>query len=626
MTEAIGSSVYLIIQGFIEKLTEDQWKSLTSDSPSNVTNILVAEMTLNIIDAVTESMMSDLSSVRLEDAVPGLEELLQQSFCEALHIKEADESLKSLTKMIRQENQENLNALRAPPEPSDVNQHITSPSRLNRMVCCINDLLSKVGAKVTAVFQPSKDREKGGEEEQEKTQEQEEEEEQVVPEEEEKTQKQEEEHVVAEEETVDRWITPDSVQEKIKKELRDISTQLTEEVSGEDLKQLEFVSSEEMEKVGKEVALLVSKEAEGKRSFKGLRNQLKLVFAECFLRVWLCRLLAQLKKKHREDIRVESCQAMVEQLTPQLLSDLHGQDESSSSLKVKSKHITGAKVLVLTQRLTPLLSPPSSASTPSDPDVEGPAGDKQLLPHAKTEIYKDVRRQSWICTVLMKWFLKTVVKGVGAGLKLSILQTQPAAAPAEPPLADPEEAEPTAAAEPSEPTDAPVEAEEVEPAATPVRREEPPAEGAAAAAERWDEGRQGVDSEADIKASYVKTFIEKVVFHVCVDAHVLFGNKYKVSEAVFEKVWAEVKNHSMYVTPRSFKNLDKKIHQRLCGRFQPLELLCLMTLQDPEVTDLCTSLVKQRLMTPPQQPLVKRFFSSMAKVLCRSFRKDPGSA
>lgn len=610
MSEVIGKSIYRIIQAFIEKLTEDQWKSLTSASPTNVTNILVAEMTLNIIDAVTESMMDSFSSVRrlerVEDLAPGLEELLQQSFCEALDIKQADESVKSLAKMIQQENQENLKALNAGPEPSGVNQHITSPSRLNRMVCCINHLLRKVGAKVTAVFHPSKDRERGGEGGEEDREDQED-----------------------EDQNEDKLITPASVQEKIRKELSDISTYLMEDVGGDEFKGLEFVSAEEMESMGKEVALLVSTEAEGKRSFKGLRNQLKFMFAKCFLRVWLCRLLAQLKRKHQEEIRVESCESIVEQLTPQLLNDLHGQEENSTSLKVKSKYITGAKVLVLTQRLTPLLSHHSPSSITPDLDLRGAAGDNQLVPCAKGEIYKDVRRQSWICTVLMKWFLKTVVKGLGAGLKRSILRRKPGGSMAEPSVTDSEAAEPTEAAELSEPPSATVVSHETVPVEASViletqRREEQPAEGAAS--EPQDEDRQSAESEADIATSYVKTFIDKVVFHVCVDAHVLFGNKYKVSDGLFEKVWAEVKNEDMYVTPRTFKNLDKKIHQSLCRRFQPLELLCLMTLQDPGVTDICVSLVKQRLMTPPRGPSLQRFFSSTAKVLCRAFRKSPGSA
>lgn len=598
MSEVIGSSIYLIIQAFIAKLTEDQWKSLSSASPTNVTNILVAEMTLNIIDTVTESMMSNLSSVRrlecVEDVVPGLEELLQQSFCEALHIQQADESLKSLAKMIRQENQENLKALNASAEPCDVNQHITSPSRLNRMVCCINQLLRKVGAKVTVVFQPSKDREKGGEEQEDK--------------------------VALEDENVHKSISPDSVQETIRKELSDISTYLMEDASADEFKGLEFVSSEEIESMSKEVALLASKEAAGKRSFKGLRNQLKLMFAKCFLRVWLCRLLAQLKKKHQEDIAVESCESIVEQLTPQLLNDLHGQDENRTSLKVKSRHITGAKVLVLTQRLTPLLAHQSTSMTP-DSESTGPAGGNQLVPYAKGEIYKDVRRQSWICTVLMKWFLKTVVKGLGAGLKHGILKQKPVASIAEASLTDSE------AAEASEPPYARAVSDQTDLVATSVEhrvREEQPPEGAAS--EARDQDGQSADSEDDIKTAYVKTFIEKVVFHVCVDAHVLFGNKYKVTDGIFQKVWAEVKNESMYVTPRTFKNLDKKIHQCLCRGFQPLELLCLMTLQDPVVTELCVSLVKQRLMTPPQDACLHRFFCPMAKVLCKAFRKNPGSA
>lgn len=616
MSEVIGNSIYLIIQAFIEKLTEDQWRSLTSASPTNVTNILVAEMTLNIIDTVTESMMTNVGSTRssecLEDVIPGLDNLLEQSFCAALHIKHADESLKCLAKMIRQENQENLKALNASPEPCDVNQHITSPSRLNRMVCCINELLRKVGAKVTSVFHSSKDREKDGEEEV-KEQEQ-------------------EEDVALEDENVDRWISPDSVQEKIRKELSDISTSLMENVSADEFKGLEFVSSEEIESMGKEVALLASKEVEGKRSFKCLRNQLKLMFAKCFLRVWLCRLVAQLKKKHQEEITVESCESIVEQLTPQLLNDLQGQDENSSSLKVKSKYITGAKVLVLTQRLTPLLSLQPSSSIPPDSDEKGPAGETQLVPYAKGEIYKDVRRQSWICTVLMKWFLKTVVKGLGVGLKHSILKKKPDVSIAEPSGTDCEAAEATQEAEPSEPPydlTATLISEEAEPEDTSViletrRREEQPAE--AAASEHQDEGRQSEDLEEDFKTSYVKTFIQKVVFHVCAEARVRFGNKCKVSEGIFEKVWAEVKNDNMYVTPRTFKNLDKKIHQCLCRRFQPLELMCLMTLQDPSVTELFVSLVKQRLMTPPQEPSVQRFFSSMAKVLCNGCKKNPGSA
>lgn len=587
MKVLIGNSVYFIIKSFMEKLTLDQWRALASAAPTNVTNILVAEMTLNIIDTVTESMMSN----PLEDVAPALEFLLQQSFCDALHMKRADESLRSLTKMIQQENQETLKSLR--PEHPSISWHLTSPSRLNRMVCCVNDLFRKVGAKLMALFQASEDDEHGREDVMED-----------------------------EDPTGGKSITPDSIQEKIRKELRDISTHLMGDASRDESKGLEFVSVEEIERMEEEVSLLVSAEEEGKCSFKGLKNRLKLVSAKCFLRVWLRRLLAQLKKKHREDITVGSCGSIVDQLTPQLLNDPSRRGKDNTPLKVKSKYITGAKVLVLFQRLVPLLHHRSQTMTP-DSSLKGPDDGDKLFPQEKSEIYNDLRRKSWICTVLMKWFLKTVVKGLGARLKRSILEERPGATITELSVSDCEAA---GAAEPSEPPSATVVLVHTDSGGRAVmletwRREEQQHQPTSAedATPEPAEEQQSPGMEEDIKRSYVQTFIEKVVFHMCADAHV-FGNKFKVNENIFEQVWAEVKNDNIYITAKTFKNLDREIHRRLCGRFKPLEVLCLMTLQDPVVTELCISLVKKRLMRPPQEPPVRRFFSSVVKVLVKPFQ------
>lgn len=592
----LNRSVYVIIQSFIEKLTVDQWKALIAAAPTNITRILVAEMTLSIIDTVTEAMMSNLGSVRrlknVKDVVPGLEDLLQQSFCEALHMEHADESLKSLTKMIQQENQENLKSLKTSPEQSNINQHITPPSRLNRMVCCVNELLRKVGAKVMAVFQQAQDGEH--------------------------VRKQDE---ALEDEAVGKSVTPDSIKEKIRKELSDISTHLMEDVSKDQFKGFEFVSSEEIESMGKEVTLLVSKEQEGKHSFKGLKNQLKLVFSKCFLRVWLCRLLTRLKKNHQQDMTVESCESIVDQLTPQLLNDLNGQDDNNAPLKVKSKYITGAKVLVLTQRLAPLLQ--SSSMIILNSNLKGPDEGNQFIPHAKCGIFNELRRQSWICTALMKWFLKTVVKGLGARLKQSILKEKPGVTITELSVSDSEAAK---AAELSERPCATAISVQTDPVGTSViletrrregqQREPKSAEGTTS---DGDEENQRPDTEVDINMSYVKTFIEKVVFHVCVDACVMFCNKQKAIDGTFEKVWAEVKNNNIYITAKSFKGLDREIHRCLCGTLKPLELLWLMTLQDPVVMELCVSLVKQSLMTPPQKSFLQRFLSSVGKFLRKCF-------
>lgn len=45
MKVLISNSVYFLIKSFMEKLTVDQWKPLTSAAPTNINNILKAEMT-----------------------------------------------------------------------------------------------------------------------------------------------------------------------------------------------------------------------------------------------------------------------------------------------------------------------------------------------------------------------------------------------------------------------------------------------------------------------------------------------------------------------------------------------------------------------------------------------------
>lgn len=585
MKVLVSNSVYFLIKSFMEKLTADQWKALTSAAPTNVTNILVAEMTLNIIATVTESMMSDPPSGLkcVGEAAPGLEFLLQQSFCDTLHMKQADKSLKSLTMMIHQENQETLKSLNGGLERSSITWHLTSPSRLNRMVCCVNDLFRRAGAKLMPLFQASEDGDERGRED-------------VM-----------EAEVAPQDPTGGKSMM--SIQEEIRKELTDISTHLMEDVSREEFKGSDLVSSEEIESMGEEVSLLVSAGEEGKGSCKGLINQLKSVSAKCFLRVWLCRLLAQLKKEHRGDIAVESCESIAEQLTPQLLNDLSGQGEDKTPLKLKSKYITAANVLLVFQRLAPLLHHRSSRTITSHPSLNFPEGGDKLIPREKSEIHDDLHRKSWICTVLMKWFLKTVVKGLGARLKHSILEGKPVM---ELSVSDCE------AAEPSEPPSAPgISLHSHSGGRSGIletgRSEEQQHRPMSA------EGRPSPGMEEDIKMSYVQTFIEKVVFHMCVDAHV-FSNKCKVNDGVFEKVWAEVKSDDLYITAKTFKNLDREIHQHLCGRFKPLELLSRMTLQDPLVTELCISLVKKRLARPPPEASVRRFFSSVVKVMWKPFR------
>lgn len=82
----------LLIKTFLDRITEEQWKLLKSGSPNNATKILLAELLLEIIQAVTNTFLealqntyADISEEWVEDK---LGDTLAQSFAEAPDIKD----------------------------------------------------------------------------------------------------------------------------------------------------------------------------------------------------------------------------------------------------------------------------------------------------------------------------------------------------------------------------------------------------------------------------------------------------------------------------------------------------------------------------------------------------------
>lgn len=85
-----------LLQSFFAKITVDQWKSLVSGSPDNATKILVAELILNLVSTVTESVLTVLRSLNVpepeEAALSHLGESFPHSFSEALGVPEQVDS------------------------------------------------------------------------------------------------------------------------------------------------------------------------------------------------------------------------------------------------------------------------------------------------------------------------------------------------------------------------------------------------------------------------------------------------------------------------------------------------------------------------------------------------------
>lgn len=571
-----------LLQSFFAKITVDQWKSLVSGSPDNATKILVAELILNLVSTVTQSVLTVLRSLNVpepeEAALSHLGESFPQSFSEALGVPEQVDSgcWRGLTRMIQEEAQENLSLVLS--SPAQTNQRIISPSKLDIMVCHTIKLFKKYESKMNTLFSLRRSKHR-------------------------------EEDVTKQEEVEDlELVDPDecessggpekissveSIQNNIQKVLSDIITPLLDDVSDSEYKKLQSETSLEIQSVAEEVATLLC-EKKKKQPFKAVRKKMKSLFGRCFLKVWLCRVLAQVKKKHPQDIRAESCESVdsiIEGLSSQLLL---GEPEESGreNIWMAFKHLPSDKVLVFTQELSNLIFGHTFSGPVPDSVLESQSEKKWPVPQSHAEIYMDIRREAWICVVIMNWFLETEAQRLSEQVNLPDPDTKPD-----------------------------YRVEELIADASPRRRTvgvSQQGSGENAATEREEEHE---DVALQINKTYVKCLVGKVVFHMCVEAKVMLENRYRLINEVFKKVWAEVQGEPLYITTETFKNLDKKIHQSLCRPFKCGEPLCLITAVDPVMVDLIISLIRKQLMMPPKElNSVHRFFSSLGNALCKSFR------
>lgn len=120
-----------------------------------------------------------------------------------------------------------------------------------------------------------------------------------------------------------------------------------------------------------------------------------------------------------------------------------------------------------------------------------------------------------------------------------------------------------------------------------------------------------------LKQNYIRCFIDMSVLHVCTEACVIDKNKYELSSRIFERVRPQLQGEKMYVTEKSFKNLKRKVYKCICRKFKSFDWFYLMALLDSVLMDNIISLIKTRLMTPPEEKaLFSRFFDRITS-LCK---------
>lgn len=581
-TETLCNIVKPLVRSFIEKMTVDQWRSLVSTSPDHASTILLAELILGVIHDVSEFLLMSIrcrSGPSCENTISTLHTDLSQTFTESLGLEDpADKSLNSLADMIQKETEEIVTL--SITEEYVENTYIIQPERLNTIINITIELFRKFGYKIKAGQLRSKNGYQNDEDSE------------LLP----AAGVTEGEPLGGQDDVCSpQHVSPESVQEVIRKDWSDISSTLLDDISVGEYKKLQSESAVEIQSVLDEIASVVSEKR--KKPFQALKKKVKTFFSKSFLRVWLCRLLAKLKRKHPQDTKEESyevVESIIDGLTPEFVNVTVEEVKNENCVIAMFQHTSRHNILHLTKGLTDLIY--------QKVVVQDIPGSKRATSSSRSyNLYSDIWKQSKLCISMMKWFTKAQTKVLCDRLNLHMLEPETCAVTSELPEADslPTPSTTSAVTHTEKPFTGSTEPEDM--ASKDVSKDG--TAGGATSKER--EGISLPAAETQLKKTYVHCFIDMVVFQICNDAGVIIEDKHMVSNRIFDRVWAMVQGEKMYITQSSFKNMKGKIHKSICKHFQSLDLLYLMASLDPIIMKLITSLIKERLMTPPK---TKSFF------------------
>ncbi|TWW55438.1 hypothetical protein D4764_09G0004870 [Takifugu flavidus] len=511
---------------------------------------------------------------------------LSQTIGESLGLKDRDDdSLGSLADMIQKETEE-IVTLSITEEYTE-NTYIIQPERLNAIVNVTIELFRKFGDKIKAGGLRFKDwyqkRHEDGE---------------LLA------------SGVVEGEPLDsqediclpQYVSPESVQEVIKKDWSDISSTLLEDITVGEYKKLQSESSVEIQSVLDEITTVLSEKR--KKPFQALKKKVKSFFSTGFLRVWLCRLLANVRKKHPQDTTEESyemVESIIDSLTPEFVNATDEEVENENGVVAIFQHTSRHNILGLTRGLTDLIY--------QNVVQDIPEPERATSTFRRYNLYSDIWKQSKLCISMMKWFMKARTKILCDRLNLHRLEPETC-----PIISD----LPEQGILPM-PSTTSIVGHTEKPFTGSTEPEEIGCKGVSkvgTAGEATSKKGTGVNLvvETQLKKTYISSFIDMVVFHICNEAGVIVEGKHKFSSKIFEGVWVKVQEEKMYITQSSFKNLKGKIHKCICQQVGSLDLLYLMATLDPIIIELITSLIRERLMTPPKK---ETFLSAVVKFPCK---------
>ena len=158
-----------LIDSFFERITQEQWTSLKSGCPDDATKIVLAELILDTIASVTNSVFTALKNSQQpqteKDVLVRLDNVLPQISSQVLGIpNEVDsDSSRRLTDLIAEEVRENISSAISQSLPigqSLLDQRIIPHHRVTTMVSQAAKMVKEFVVKVKTVFSCGKPKQK----------------------------------------------------------------------------------------------------------------------------------------------------------------------------------------------------------------------------------------------------------------------------------------------------------------------------------------------------------------------------------------------------------------------------------------------------------------------------------
>ncbi|KAK5901206.1 hypothetical protein CgunFtcFv8_026101 [Champsocephalus gunnari] len=578
MPEVRIDNIHPVIKAFIGNVTEKQWALLTVGTPDDTTQVLLAEMFMNIVTALREAFLQAFRSMDVvvsEDCVRAtLGDTIPESFAEVLKVDDQVQcaSSKLLSDMVIREVTDSVNSALSTSNSSAetvIYQRMTPPSRLNAMIGHACKMLKVLATKMKHYSPHKPPRVSNSTQESAPESEKEGDLESSVIEENSPSPVS-----VSPEDTATALI--EHIGEIISKEAGDIVIPLL------DMDEFEQMSS--CSTYGGYQTRITEEffKFTGKKEWcvERLWRNTKTFLVKCFAKAWMLRLVSQVKAVFHLGSNVKGTEVLLAILEDFLPGEDHeGLEFGNAEMGVvqKFRDISRANVVINTQELTDLLYSHCAVGLEVIPEqIRGSESNQTVQSHAG--LYADIQTRVWGFLGVMSWWLNNQVGSHSDRMNMAIMATEPLAL-------------------------------------VPEVIEVPDS----VCEETIDEPTQDATLYNENINIVVLSVVQKLVSRIFEKTKVNgnFSNPEEIIDRLYQSTLAKVDGQDITITGTNLKNLHKVVVRDLCETWGSADMvLASMKLGDRELDEMISTTVKTHLVTPlKERSRICRFFSSVGRAI-----------